>query len=181
MAIRAVKHSWGGGKGVWYELNRAESSRIRPWVRDGDKNDSRVRRKRERRPAGRVRDRGEGEPPERRLTPLPIAGRTWACTRAGRLCGLFPPRSQEDRRLPHFQSHLVQGQQHPGSSASAVFPADKQDYRIRACDLKHSFILVKAGHAGILSSSRRDGIPVCGVRGSAFLILAACGRMIRRR
>ena len=30
MAIRAVKHSWGGGKGVRYELNRAESSRIRP-------------------------------------------------------------------------------------------------------------------------------------------------------
>ena len=61
----------------------------------------------------------------------------------------FRPVGQEDRRLPHFQSHLVQGQQHPGSSASAVFPPDKQDYRIRACDLKHSFILVKAGHAGI--------------------------------
>lgn len=43
-----------------------------------------------RRPAGRVRDRGEGEPPERRHTPSLIAGRTWACMRAGRLCSLFP-------------------------------------------------------------------------------------------
>lgn len=89
MAIRAVKHSWGGGKGAWYELNRAEPG---PWVRDGDKNDSRAGRKRERRPAGRVRDRGEGEPLERCFTPLPIAGRTWACMRAGRLCSLFPLR-----------------------------------------------------------------------------------------
>lgn len=87
MAIQAVKHSWGGGKGARYGLNRAESG---PWVRDGDKNDSRVRRKRERRPAGRVRDRGEGEPLECRFAPLLIAGRTWACMRAGRLCGLFP-------------------------------------------------------------------------------------------
>ena len=39
---------------------------------------------------------------------------------------------QEDRRLSHFESHLVQGQQHPGSLASEVFPADKQDCRIRA-------------------------------------------------
>lgn len=39
---------------------------------------------------------------------------------------------QEDRRLSHFQSRLVQGQQYPGSSASEVFPADKQDRRIRA-------------------------------------------------
>lgn len=83
------EYPWVTGMGARCGLNRAESG---PWVRDGDKNDSRVRRKRERRPAGRVRDRGEGEPPERRLTPLPIAGRTWACTRAGRLCGLFPPR-----------------------------------------------------------------------------------------
>ena len=123
------EYPWVTGMGARYGLNRAESG---PWVRDGDKNDSRVRRKRERRPAGRVRDRGEGEPPERRLTPLPIAGRTWACTRAGRLCSLFRSVGQEDRRLPHFQSRLVQGQQHPGSLASEIFPADKQDYRIRA-------------------------------------------------
>ena len=81
------EYPWVAGMGVRYGLNRAESG---PWVRDGDKNDSRAGRKRERRPAGRVRDRGEGEPPERRLAPSPIAGRTWACTRAGRLCGLFP-------------------------------------------------------------------------------------------
>lgn len=55
MAIQAVKHSRGGGKGARYGLNRAESG---PWVRDGDKNDSRAGRKRGRRPAGRVRDRG---------------------------------------------------------------------------------------------------------------------------
>lgn len=83
------EYPWVAGMGVRYGLNRAESG---PWVRDGDKNDSRVRRKRERRPAGRVRDRGEGEPLECCLTPLPIAGRTWACTRAGRLCSLFPLR-----------------------------------------------------------------------------------------
>lgn len=83
------EYPWVTGMGARYGLNRAESG---PWVRDGDKNDSRAGRKRERRPAGRVRDRGEGEPPERRFTPLPIAGRTWACTRAGRLCSLFPLR-----------------------------------------------------------------------------------------
>ena len=81
------EYPWVAGMGVRYGLNRAESG---PWVRGGDKNDSGVRRRRERRPAGRVRGRGEGEPPERRLAPSPIAGRTWACTRAGRLCGLFP-------------------------------------------------------------------------------------------
>lgn len=32
----------------------------------------------------------KGGPLERRSTPLLIAGRTWACMRAGRLCGLFP-------------------------------------------------------------------------------------------
>ena len=81
------EYPWVTGMGARYGLNRAKSG---PWVRDGDKNDSRAGRKRERRPAGRVRDRGEGEPPERRLTPSLIAGRTWACMRAGRLCGLFP-------------------------------------------------------------------------------------------
>lgn len=83
------EYPWVTGMGARYGLNRAESG---PWVRDGDKNDSRIRRKRERRPAGRVRDRGEGEPLECRFAPLPIAGRTWACTRAGRLCSLFPLR-----------------------------------------------------------------------------------------
>lgn len=73
----------------------------------------------------------------------------------GLVCGqdgfvvFFRPVGQEDRRLPHFQSHLVQGQQHPGSSASAVFPADKQDYRVRACGLDHSFTLVEVGYAGV--------------------------------
>lgn len=81
------EYPWVTGMGVRYGLNRAESG---PWVRDGDKNDSGAGRKRERRPAGRVRDRGEGEPLERRFTPLPIAGRTWACMRVGRLCSLFP-------------------------------------------------------------------------------------------
>ena len=56
---------------------------------------------------------------------------------------------QEDRRLSRFQSRLVQGQQYPGSFASEVFPADKQDRRIRACDLKPSFMLVKVGYAGV--------------------------------
>lgn len=83
------EYPWVTEMGARYGLNRAEPG---PWVRDGDKNDSRAGRKRERRPAGRVRDRGEGEPLERRSTPLPIAGRTWACTRAGRLCSLFPLR-----------------------------------------------------------------------------------------
>ncbi|VWQ22854.1 hypothetical protein BIFLH24_01535, partial [Bifidobacterium breve] len=60
---------------------------------------------------------------------------------------------QEDCRLSRFQSRLVQGQQYPGSLASEVFPADKQDCRVRACDLKHSFMLVKAGYAGIPQQS----------------------------
>lgn len=70
----------------------AESSRIRPVGARWRQKRLRAGRKRERRPAGRVRDRGEGEPLERRLASLPIAGRTWACMRAGRLCGLFPLR-----------------------------------------------------------------------------------------
>lgn len=49
------EYPWVTGMGARYGLNRAESG---PWVRDGDKNDSRAGRKRERRPAGRVRDRG---------------------------------------------------------------------------------------------------------------------------
>ena len=56
----------------------------------------------------------------------------------GLVCGqdgfvvFFRSVGQEDRRLSHAESRLVQGQQHPGSSASEVFPADKQDRRIRA-------------------------------------------------
>jgi len=56
----------------------------------------------------------------------------------GLVCGqdgfvvFFRSVGQEDRRLSHFQSRLVQGQQHPGSFASEVFPADKQDRRVRA-------------------------------------------------
>lgn len=56
----------------------------------------------------------------------------------GLVCGqdgfvvFFRSVGQEDRRLSHFQSRLVQGQQYPGSLASEVFPADKQDRRIRA-------------------------------------------------
>lgn len=81
------EYPWVAGMGVRCGLNRAA---LRPVGARWRQNDSRVRRKRERRPAGRVRDRGEGEPLERCFTPLPIAGRTWACTRAGRLCSLFP-------------------------------------------------------------------------------------------
>lgn len=73
----------------------------------------------------------------------------------GLVCGqdsfvvFFRSVGQEDRRLSHFQSRLVQGQQYPGSSASEVFPADKQDRRIRACGLDHSFTLVEVGYAGV--------------------------------
>ena len=81
------EYPWVTGMGARCGLNRAESG---PWVRDGDKNDSRAGREGERRPAGRMRGRGEGEPPERRFAPLPIADRTWACMRVGRLCSLFP-------------------------------------------------------------------------------------------
>lgn len=57
---------------------------------------------------------------------------------SGLVCGqdgfvvFFRSVGQEDCRLSHFESHLVQGQQYPGSLASEVFPADKQDRRIRA-------------------------------------------------
>ena len=56
---------------------------------------------------------------------------------------------EEDRRLSHAESHLVQGQQYPGSLASEVFPADKQDRRVRSCGLDHSFTLVEVGDAGV--------------------------------
>ena len=45
-----------------------------------------------------VCDRGEGvgrRNAASRLCLSPIAGRTWACTRAGRLCSLFPPLGPE--------------------------------------------------------------------------------------
>ena len=73
----------------------------------------------------------------------------------GLVCGqdgfvvFFRSVGQEDRRLSHFQSRLVQGQQYPGSSASEVFPADKQDRRVRSCGLDHSFTLVEVGYAGV--------------------------------
>lgn len=51
------EYPWVAGMGVRYGLNRAESG---PWVRDGDTNASRAGREGERRPAGRMRDRGEG-------------------------------------------------------------------------------------------------------------------------
>ena len=51
------EYPWVAGVGVRYGLNRAESG---PWVRDGDTNASRAGREGERRPAGRMRDRGEG-------------------------------------------------------------------------------------------------------------------------
>lgn len=43
----------------------------------------------------------------------------------------FRPLGQKDRRLSRCESCLVQGQQYPGSFASEVFPADKQDRRVR--------------------------------------------------
>lgn len=55
----------------------------------------------------------------------------------GLVCGqegfvvFFRSVGQEDRRLSHAESRLVQGQQYPGSSASEVFPADKQDRAYR--------------------------------------------------
>lgn len=77
----------------------------------------------------------------------------------GLVCGqdgfvvFFRSVGQEDCRLSHFQSRLVQGQQYPGSLASEVFPAGKQDCRIRAYDLKHSFMLVEVGYAGVPQQS----------------------------
>lgn len=128
------EYPWVTGMGARYGLNRAESG---PWVRDGDKNDSRAGRKRERRPAGRVRPGRRGGPPECHFAPLPIAY-CLSPVELGLVCGqdgfvvFFRSVGQEDRRLSHAESRLVQGQQYPGSLASEVFPADKQDRRIRA-------------------------------------------------
>lgn len=128
------EYPWVTGMGARYGLNRAESG---PWVRDGDKNDSRAGRKRERRPAGRVRPGRRGGPPECHFAPLPIAY-CLSPVELGLVCGqdgfvvFFRSVGQEDCRLSHAESRLVQGQQYPGSLASEVFPADKQDRRIRA-------------------------------------------------
>lgn len=108
-----------------------------PWVRDGDTNASRAGRKWGRRPAGRVRPGRRGGPPECHFAPLPIAY-CLSPVELGLVCGqdgfvvFFRSVGQEDCRLSHAESRLVQGQQYPGSLASEVFPADKQDRRIRA-------------------------------------------------
>ena len=84
-----------------------------------------------------VCDRGEGEPPECHFAPLPIAY-CLSPVEPGLVrwqdgfVVFFRSVGQEDCRLSRFQSRLVQGQQYPGSLASEVFPADKQDRRIRA-------------------------------------------------
>lgn len=145
------EYPWVTGMGARYGLNRAESG---PWVRDGDTNASRAGRKWGRRPAGRVRPGRRGGPPECHFAPLPIAY-CLSPVELGLVCGqdgfvvFFRSVGQEDRRLSHAESRLVQGQQYPGSLASEVFPADKQDRRIRAYDLKHSFMLVEVGYAGV--------------------------------
>lgn len=108
-----------------------------PWVRDGDTNASRAGRKWGRRPAGRVRPGRRGGPPECHFAPLPIAY-CLSPVELGLVRGqdgfvvFFRSVGQEDCRLSHAESRLVQGQQYPGSLASEVFPADKQDRRIRA-------------------------------------------------
>lgn len=69
---------------------------------------------------------------------------------------------QEDRRFAERKARLIQGQQYPCSPASKVFPADKQNRRIRSCDLKHSFTLVEVGYAGLPYefSQGRNTLPV---------------------
>lgn len=124
----------GGRGGGAVRAYRAGSG---PWVRDGDTNASRAGRKWGRRPAGRVRPGRRGGPPECHFAPLPIAY-CLSPVELGLVCGqdgfvvFFRSVGQEDRRLSHAESRLVQGQQYPGSLASEVFPADKQDRRIRA-------------------------------------------------
>lgn len=107
-----------------------------------------------RRPAGRVRPGRRGGPPECHFAPLPIAY-CLSPVELGLVRGqdgfvvFFRSVGQEDRRLSHAESRLVQGQQYPGSLASEVFPADKQDRRVRSCGLDHSFTLVEVGDAGV--------------------------------
>ena len=91
--------------------------------------------------SGRTPARGRATGGEGWAAGMPLRTTSRLClspVEPGLVCGqdgfvvFFHSVGQEDRRLPHFQSHLVQGQQHPGSSASEIFPADKQDCRIRA-------------------------------------------------
>lgn len=145
------EYPWVTGMGARYGLNRAESG---PWVRDGDTNASRAGRGGT--AAGRAcaRPGVKGGPPECHFAPLPIAY-CLSPVELGLVCGqdgfvvFFRSVGQEDRRLSHAESRLVQGQQYPGSFASEVFPADKQDRRVRSCGLDHSFTLVEVGYAGV--------------------------------
>lgn len=116
---------------------RAESSRIRPvgarWRHKRFKGGAEVGTA-----AGRTCATGaKGGPPECHFAPLPIAY-CLSPVELGLVRGqdgfvvFFRSVGQEDRRLSHAESRLVQGQQYPGSLASEVFPADKQDRRIRA-------------------------------------------------
>ena len=68
----------------------------------------------------------------------------------------------EDRRFAERKARLIQGQQYPCSPASKVFPADKQNRRIRAYGLKHVSVLVEAGDAGLPYefSQGRNTLPV---------------------
>ena len=119
-----------------------------PWTRDGDTNASRAGRR-----VGRWNAASRFC-----LSPVEL----------GLVCGqegfvvFFRSVGQEDRRLSHAESRLVQGQQYPGSFASEVFPADKQDRRVRSCGLDHSFTLVEAGDAGLPYefSQGRNTLPV---------------------
>lgn len=128
------EYPWVAGVGGAVRAYRAGSG---PWVRDGDTNASRAGRKWGRRPAGRVRPGRRGGPPECHFAPLPIAY-CLSPVELGLVRGqdgfvvFFRSVGQEDCRLSHAESRLVQGQQYPGSLASEVFPADKQDRRIRA-------------------------------------------------
>lgn len=152
------EYPWVAGTGVRYGLNRAESG---PWVRDGDTNASR---------AGR-----EGGAAASRARARPGRGGWNAASRLclspvelGLVCGqdgfvvFFRSVGQEDCRLSRFQSRLIQGQQYPCSPASKVFPADKQNRRIRAYGLKHVSVLVEAGDAGLPYefSQGRNTLPV---------------------
>ncbi len=171
----------GRRKRVWVRaesgLNRA---RILGRVRDGDKNDSRVRRKR-----GNGGQPGAcatgakgaaGTPPHAfglsPVEPGPVRGRTalWSFFRPGPGGSSPSPFSVASRSRPAASGLLC----------PAVFPADKQDYRIRACDpsiLSYSSRLVTR-----VSSAAPQGRNTR-LRGSRLRVFdgAACGRMIRRR
>lgn len=153
------EYPWVAGTGVRYGLNRAESG---PWVRDGDTNASRAGREGGGTAASRARARpgrgGWNAASRLCLSPVEL----------GLVCGqdgfvvFFRSVGQEDCRLSRFQSRLIQGQQYPCSPASKVFPADKQNRRIRAYGLKHVSVLVEAGDAGLPYefSQGRNTLPV---------------------